>query len=253
MKNQIQTASEVKNSSLTRTLAHETRKIRMRTICMLSQMKNAIIFFILFGCLAIPYVQSQDFDHIDGGQYSKRIEYNIRHRGEYTNVYNLRSKDDREKLFFGEINSPVEFFCSPSNEGASGFRILMDSLNNSYMLEIKYISNYEWVIRFNRSEWLKQYKVETKSFSISKQLADEIYQNMVFLISNFKGKGVGPRFYGGLSVTFRTVVEDEVWSLWIHNPQENANKIAMLCRKIITDAIANELDESEYINILKSL
>ena len=219
-------------------------------------MKNVIIFFIfyiLFGCLAVPFVQSQDFDHIDGGQYLKRIEYNILHRGgEYTDVYNLRSKDDIEKLFFGEINAPVEFFFSPAYAGASGFRILMDSLNNSYILEIKYISNYEWVMGFNRSEWLKQYKVETKSFSISKQLAEEIYKKMVFLISNFKGKGVGPRFSGGWAVTFRTLVEDEVWSLRIHNPQENANKIAMLCRKIITDAIANEFDELEYINVLKT-
>jgi len=221
-------------------------------------MKKVIIIFVLFGCLAVPFVQSQDFDHIDGGQYLKRIEYNMIVKGseidriKYKGIYNLKSKGDIEKLFFEEINAPVEFFYSPAFEGASGFRIMMDSLNNSYILEIKYISNIEWVRTFNRSEWLKQYKVESKTFSISRKLAEEIHKKMVFLISNFKGKGVGPRFYDGWSVTFRSVVEDEIWSLWIHNPQANANKIAMLFRQIIKDSIANEFDESKYMTVLKT-
>jgi hypothetical protein len=33
-------------------------------------------------------------------------------------------------------------------------------------------------------------------------------------------------------------------------PEGNALKMADLCRQIITDAIANELDEEEYLYIL---
>ena len=51
MKNQIQTASEVKNSSRIRTLAHETRKKTVKIICMLSTVAViAIIAGVLAGC-----------------------------------------------------------------------------------------------------------------------------------------------------------------------------------------------------------
>ena len=61
---------------------------------------------------------------------------------------------------------------------------------------------------------------------------------MVSFIGTFKTKGALPIMADGYSVTFRTVVEDEVWSLNIHIPQGNAFKKADLCRQIITDARA---------------
>ena len=73
---------------------------------------------------------------------------------------------------------------------------------------------------------------------------------MVSFIDNFKAGGMAPTISDGYSVKFRTVVDDEVWSLWIHEPQEIALKMADLCRQIITDGIANKLDESKYITVL---
>ena len=178
--------------------------------------------------------------------------------------YTCRSKGDIEKLFWGHFNAPIEFFHSPAFEGASGFRILMDSLNNSYILEIKYNSNIEWVRTSNQSEWLKQIKVESLSFSISAHFAEKLYKKMISFIKNYNVKRM-PRIIvdgylvmpcmplDGYSVTFRIVVDNAAWSLWISNPQgKDALKMADLCRLIITDAQTNQLDESKYMTILNT-
>ena len=87
---------------------------------------------------------------------------------------------------------------------------------------------------------------------IASRLAEKLYEKMVFFIDKFKARGVPPGIYGGYNVVFRNVVDDEVWSLDIHNPKGDALKMANLCRQIITDANANKLDISKYIIVLNT-
>jgi hypothetical protein len=229
-------------------------------------MKKIVITSFLC-MLFIPIAISQNGEHVNGGNFLKRIEYNIH----FSTVYNFDSKGDVEKLFFGEFNAPVEFFYDPSFEastkGASGFRIVRDSLKSSYVVEIKHIPNHEKVYRevwdrystmvdyeekykLFKKEQIKLFKIETLSFPVSDQFAENLYKKTVSLIDNFKAKGVSPIIVDGYSVTFRTVVDDEVWSLWIHMPQGNALKMVDLCRQIITDVEANTFEESKYVELL---
>ena len=85
---------------------------------------------------------SQDVeDHFNCGNYSKRIEYNLTMSGA-----NLKSKSDIEKLFFGDFNAMAEFCYDPSSEVnpciPSGFRIIRDSSDTYFILEVKHVSNY---------------------------------------------------------------------------------------------------------------
>ena len=104
-------------------------------------MKRIII--ACFICvLTIPFAFSQEVEtHFNCGNFSKRIERNLMMSGA-----NLKSKSDIEKLFFGDFNAQIEFCYEPSSEYnpcvPSGFRIIRDSLNSSYILEVKRISNY---------------------------------------------------------------------------------------------------------------
>ena len=236
MKIQIQTASELKNSSLTRTLAHETRKIRMKIISM------------FFFCFFISFAFSQDEVHTREGFFLKRVEHNLIM---LEAKYNLDSKGDVEKLFFGDFNAPVEFFYA-GVDGYSGLRIVKDSLDtSSYIIEIKYIPNFEEVRKLYPPHWLSLYRVETISFPISEQFAKKIHHRMSLQIENFKARGLPLISVGGYTATFRVVVDDEVWSLFIGNPQgKYIRKMADLCREIITDALDNQLDESKYISVL---
>lgn len=159
--------------------------------------------------------------------FVKRVENNIDRcnlenilpDGSVEVLYNLGSKSDLERLFFDRFNAPVEFFFRP-NPGmndprdVAGLRILKDTADNSYRLEVKRIANlkevddeldkeYPYVyfraedvtpelpyseirrhIEHNdsmdtkrRQERMKRYRVETKSFRISQQLADALYRS----------------------------------------------------------------------------
>ena len=195
--------------------------------------------------LFVSLVSSQTGEHY-GGRFLKRIEYN-KMMGEF----NLDSKGYVEKLFFGDFNAPVEFLYWPAFEGASGFRIIRDSLNTSYILEVKHILNYKDAAEKANEKYpysnpkyfeeiIKLYKVETRSYPISNRFAEKIYEEMVSTINNFKAKSVSMLVNDGYSVTFRTVVEDEVWTLNIHMPQGDALKMADLCRQIMADADADK-------------
>ena len=244
-------------------------------------MKKVIITSFLV-ILFLHVVNSQNGDNIGGGPFIKRIENNKIVDWQY----NLSSKSAVEKLFFGEINAPIEFFYHPSFEGAYGFRVMKDSLNNCYMLEIKLISNYEeahkealnknksigipanmmssmpkdireLIAEHNKAvnskyfeELPKLYKIKTLVFQISEQFAGKLHKKMVFFIENFVVKDLPHVINDGYDVTFRTVVEYEVWSLSIHVPQGKAEKLSNLCRQIVKDAIDNKLDESKYMSIL---
>jgi len=252
--------------------------------------KFIVAFFCVFYFISFTF--SQNIDH-NGGRFLKRVEYN-----KNFDSYNLSSKDNTEKLFFGNINAPVEFYFNPSSEInpciPSGFRIIQDSLNGQYLMEIKWVSNYReaskeadiearderhlieipatmldslprhvfnLILDYNSNAVrLRRYfnvlptyfKVETLSLPISNQLAELLYENFVFIINDFKAKGVLPIILDGYSVTFRTVVEDEVWSLNIHMPKGDALFMSNRCRLIITDAINNQFDEEKYISMLNT-
>ena len=255
-------------------------------------MKNIFLLLFVFKLL-VPLAFSQDGDHIDGGRFSKNIEYNILRPGiEFDTIkleaaYNLNSKGDVEKLLFGDFNAPVEFFYEPTFEGASGFRIVRDKLKDSYFIEIKYVSNFEEArdeaskkypmrglslyemtslseedherIRIQNSENMDKYfeernnlfKIESRTFSIIDQFAEKMHEVMVSIIDNFKARGVPPIINDGYSVTFRNVVDDEVWSLRIHIPQGRTLIFSDFCRKIIDETLITvQLDESKYIKSL---
>jgi hypothetical protein len=202
--------------------------------------------FLLFFIIPFAFSQNVSFER-EEGPFLKRIEHNMMLEA----GYNLKSKKDIEKMFWGNFNAPIEFFYSPAFEGASGFRIVADLSNSFYMLEIKYIANMEWVRTFNRSEWLNQYKVDSLSFPVGARFAEDLYKKIVSLINNFTVKGMPHIGLDGYSVTFRTVVDDEVWSLWISNPRgKNAVRMSDLCRQIITDAKSGKLDEKRYMSVL---
>jgi hypothetical protein len=257
------------------------------------------IFISCFLCvLYIPCVFSQD--GVCVASFIKRIEYNFIDVGLGKEVgyelvgyqCNFGSKSDVEKLLFGDFNAPIEFFYAPSfevsNKGETGFRIIRDSLNTSWILEYKHIPNYEKVtaecddkypvtgipadmmlsmpldsilLDSNEQIWkqrhdesLKLFKVETQSFSVSDQFAEKLYQKMVLFIDNFKVKGRLMPVTDGYSVIFRNVVDDEVWSLKIHLPEGNALKLSDFCRQIMTDIETNTFKEStRYIELLDEL
>ena len=191
--------------------------------------------------LSIPFVFSQQGDHVDGGEYLKRQEYNLGMGG----ACNLDSKSDIEKQFFGFLNSPVEFFFAASvdvaTESPRGFRIMKDTLDQkTYIIEVIRIID-------------KEKNIKRNSFTISDQFALLMHQKMVSIIQNFRGSGKPPLIMHGYRVTFRNVVKDEVWSLKIHEPQGRALKLTELCRQIIYDACNTKLNEQRYIKILNEL
>jgi len=193
--------------------------------------------YILSGICAY----AQQGDH-EGGSFLKIIEHNLKGKGEH----NLDRKGDGEKQLLGDFNAPVEFFYDPSaempdNQRPSAFRIVRDSSANSYILEYK---------AFKKTLVSVNDIIVSRSFSISAQLAEKMYKKMVSLIYNIRAKGTQRFILDGYGVNFRAVVEDEVWSLYIHIPSGNAVKMFDLCKQICDDADANKLDEAKYIKIL---
>jgi len=259
------------------------------------------IILACFVCVfSIPFAFSQNVeDQFNCGLSSKRIENNMTFG---VGIYNIYNKSDIEKLFFGDFNALIEFCYEPSPEFnpcvPSGFRIIRDSLNSSYILEVKHISNYReaskeakkeveklqmrqllnipvrlldslprdvlnQIREYNRNisgykvynkmyseELPKHFKVEIKSIHISNQFADKLYKMMGSFIDNFKAKGVPGMMLDGYSVSFHTVVADEVWSLEIHMPRGNAEIMTNLFMKIIKDANDDQLDESMNLSVL---
>ena len=229
---------------------------------------------------------SQSANNNDGN-FLKRIEYN---RRVFEFAYNIDSKTDVEKRFWGNFNAPVEFFYSPSlKEKDSGFRVLKDSLN-TWTLEVKFIMNSEEIqkksyekysvrtlsssemasmpkdsldlisalntenIQKALKEQNKLSNIDSRSFLISNQFAEILYKKMISVIENYKGKGIAPLIDDGYVVTFRTVVDDEIWSLIIHCPQGGgALKMSNICKQIVADANKSKLDEASYIKLLDDL
>ena len=190
-------------------------------------MRKIFICFLLSKFFVLTLF-SQNGDYIGEGFFTKTIEHN-RIASTETNDYNQKSKSDVEKLLFGDFNAPFEFFYNPpfpgygndDSEVQSGFRICRDSSVNSFVLQIKKISNYDearskavefrpksipslsasdeikkQIADYNRevypkyvNEVQKHLTVETISYPISNQFAEKISEKMSSFIQNFKASG----------------------------------------------------------------
>ncbi|HBL32597.1 MAG TPA: hypothetical protein DDZ96_02105 [Porphyromonadaceae bacterium] len=119
-------------------------------------MKKFIIIagIFLFGAFHI-FPQSAAV-HIDGGRFLKRIEYNGIARGRNTEfgLYNLESKSVLEKIFFGEINSPVEYVFRGSPEGSNealALRIIGIPEDDSCRLEVMKLEDMHTIYKWERN------------------------------------------------------------------------------------------------------
>jgi hypothetical protein len=233
------------------------------------------IFFILsVSCFLIQIGKAQSYSVSSGGEFIKRIEYNFLVSGDY----NLKNKTKIEKLFFEDFNAELEFFVDSSFEGVYGFRIVRDSLKTSYFIEVKYINNFKEVAallnekyplkgfpakemssisdeeresarQYNNAMIEKQkeesflcYKVETIDCPITKDYAEKLYSMAVAAIQNFKGKGRPSMSFDGFHVTFRCIVEDELWTLTVFQPDGELKQLVNLCKQLTEDIKANNLN-----------
>ena len=119
---------------------------RTFAIFKLLNMKKFIII-LLINISLLNCVFSQNIE----GFFTKTIEHNLLSSGI---GYNLKSKGDIEKKFFGNFNAPLEFFFNPGEEypsevKTSGLWIIRDSLDKTFILEIKYIINKNTQVRKN--------------------------------------------------------------------------------------------------------
>ena len=126
------------------------------------------------------------------------------------------------------------------------------------------------MIKKSHEESLKLFIIESKKIPVSEQFAVLLYRSMVSFIDNFKAKRDFPYkdgvlapnsgdslrhviiVNGGDRVNFRTVVDDEVWSLQIHIPTGNALKMSDLCNQIISDVQANTFNEQKHLSVLNT-
>lgn len=216
-------------------------------------MKRLIIYLII-SKLFVTVAFSQNGVH-KTGRFTKTIEFNL--EDNWTGGYNLNNKDKYEILLFGRINSLVEYYFVPTFlhlESRGGFRLLRDSVDQKkYFFEIKhFVGN----------------KIYSRNVSISDVFARKFYDKMVSVIDNFKaiyemlpidedGNRIDPnmemeQFLDGHTVTFRAVVEYELWTLKVHAPNGIAGKMDELCISILKNAKNNEFDETYYEKLLDS-
>ncbi len=230
----------------------------------------------------------------NGGCFLKRIENNyansvrvIEPDGSVHGMYNLDSKSELEKRFFGDFNAPVEFFVAPSFEGSSGLRLYRDSTGN-WMLEAKQVTNYREVedeltkafplmsfsaeqfrdstlidsslrhnramIRRIRTEAPDRYRIEAQKVPVGEALAKQIYEYTTHLIDRYRGSEYPDMVFDGEQITFRSVVGYDLWTLTLHSPRNHeAEKATGLYRQLIADILTGQvIDEEQYIRLLTS-
>ena len=259
-------------------------------------MKKFICFSVVFA-FTCNLMMSQPINHSNGGEYLKRIEYNVLHSGatDDEHMYNLEHKSVIDRLFFGSRNSFVEFVLEDTPEGsneATALRIIKKQNDNSYELEVMRLQNlldvyYEklmhvvsekttpifapfWLSsavssetknRINEhnkeanslkhsDELYKPYRPEPIKLEVSRELAEKLHEKTSMLIDNFKGVGTPLNINGGFRVTFRCVVDDELWTLSVHYPDNRTVlRLSDLFRQIITDSIDGKMDETKYLKL----
>lgn len=108
------------------------------------------------------------------------------------------------------------------------------------------------IFKYN-DELYKPYRPEPLRFQIYKEFAEKLHEKTSILIENFKGVGIPLNINDGFEVTFRCVMDDELWTLSIHYPQGKALQFSNLFRKIIEDGFNNKIDELEYCKLLDEM
>ena len=236
------------------------------------------IITAFFAILLLQTVSARDYPV----QFSKRIENNyiksrlenVQPDGSIKPFSNLDGKTDIENLFFEDFNAPVEYFFEREFIEVLGLRIVRDSSDRYYLLEVKSIPKFQEVNRALEKEYPsigtplkdldtvtdsmyakcqeeapKRYRVETRTFRIGDRFAEALYNKFVNWIDRFDSKAEGPSV--GYWATFRCVVDNEVWTLSL-NDEFTADAVALsdLCREIIADAVAGRLDEAKYLERL---
>jgi hypothetical protein len=229
---------------------------------------------------------AQSYSESSGGEFIKRIEYNFLGYDDY----NLKNKTGIDKLFFGDFNAELEFFVEPSFGGAYGFRIVRDSLKTVSFIEVKHIDNFKEIVdsldreypligfsaeemssistedeekakqhnivmyERRKEESSLRYRVGTINYPVTSNLAEKLYSMAVTAIQNFKGKGTPPVYFDGFYVTFRCVVEDELWTLTAHRPGGEIKQLFNMCKQLIEDIKStNNVDELKYITLLEDM
>ncbi|GHT24258.1 hypothetical protein FACS189430_08860 [Bacteroidia bacterium] len=205
---------------------------------------KSILDRILFGSINSPVeFVFEDSPEGDDEVLALRIAKNFptgSYQLEIMQISDIQKMDNAINFISTKVNKidiPSEFFKTISMEG------------RDMILE----HNRE-VNRIKLSDDLyKPYRPKSKKFNIKNEFAEKLHDKMAALISNFEAKGVPPIISDGYSVTFRTVVDDEVWSLWIHMPKGDALKMSDFCRQIIKDVETNNFNESKYIELLDNV
>jgi hypothetical protein len=120
-----------------------------------------LVITVLLSCQIAFSQEVQGVDHINGGRFEKKIEYNassgITKIDEKTGVespyYEVKNKTPLEKLFFGLTNSPVEYVIETSFEGSAGLRLYKKRPDGrNWILEIIPFGDYELAARAVKRE-----------------------------------------------------------------------------------------------------
>jgi hypothetical protein len=119
-----------------------------------------LVITVLLSCRFAFSQEVQGAEHINGGHFEKKIEYNtssgvrfIDRTGAQIPNYEVKNKTPLEKLFFGLTNSPIEYVIETSFEGSAGLRLYKkrpDSRN--WTLEIIPFGDYELAARAVKRE-----------------------------------------------------------------------------------------------------
>ncbi|WP_019539229.1 hypothetical protein [Proteiniphilum acetatigenes] len=113
--------------------------------------------------------------------------------------------------------------------------------------------NKQAILLENQDNLYKPYRPEPLKLQINKELAEKIHDKTSILIENFKGVGIPLNIVDGFEVTFRCVMDDELWTLSIHCPQGKALRFSSLFRQIIADGFDNKFDQSKYLKLFDEI
>lgn len=234
---------------------------------------------MMIALLLATYSFAQKYQVVQSTRYVKTVQPDYTAGG----TCNFESKNEEERLLFGDFNAPVEFIFAPSFDGISGLRIYQDSLNQSYLLEAKRVTNWEEVnnqlkaefpsdrkvstitlaqweekkkqMEANkarkREEWLLRQTIFTQVVQISDTLAVRFYETVAKAIGKAcKELKTNAIINDGDEAVFRCVVGDELWTLKYHQPEGEYKALSDLFRRMIADVEAGTFDEAKYLEAL---
>ncbi len=230
----------------------------------------------------------ESHDNPSSRMFEKKIETAMNPSG----LPNTRGKSNLQKLFFPEYNAMIECIIEPAFTGAYGFRIT-NSDNKDYILEVKWIYNTKEVLdslltvyplkgtnvreknskkltdkerkeiaEYNTRQMKEIYRIAPTKYRIKSQrilldnpLYEILYGNCMSLIRDYKNNGVPLGVLDGRRVTFRCVVDDEVWNFSISNPAGDVERFTNICSQIIKDVQKNsgKNNEDKFLQLLKEL